>query len=169
MGVCERHRVFGSHTLGGAHQVEQKRIAAATDSVLHRTVRQGRRRVGGSQQKVQPGVVLPPGVPSGPVSFSLGDQLPLLERAPLVEPGEQPGPDVVATDVFDPQIIQISDGTGDPHVESELRRSGIVPLAGPIEGMKGVAAVGVQESGGDFEGFVWRWGLDVCDVVSLGS
>ena len=132
-------------------------------------MRQGRRRVGGRQQKVQSRVILPPGVPPGPVSFSLGDQLPLLERAPLVEPGEQLGPDVISPDVFDPQIIQVSDRTRDPHVESELRRSGIVPLAGPIEGAKGVAAVGVQERGGDFEGFVWRWGLDVCDVVSLGS
>lgn len=129
---------------------------------------QGRRRIWRGQHKIQ-FRLLPPGVPSGLVCLSLGHQFPLLESAPLLEFLKQSSPDVISPNIFDPKVVQVLYGTRDSHVESHLRCSGVIPLTSPIEGSKRLAAVRVQESGGYFQCFIRRWGLNSYNIVSLGS
>ena len=99
----------------------------------------------GCQDKIRLCFVLPPFMPTGFVCFASDNQLPLLERTLRVEIFQEPSPDWVLPDVFNPKIIEILYGARDPHKTAHLRCPCVFPFASPIRQTKGLASIRVQK------------------------
>lgn len=128
---------------GEAYQVEQKGIPAAADRIFHPSVRHRRRCVWRCQEKVQFSLVLPPTMPSCFIFLSPCHKLPLVKCAFLVKILQQAGPDVVASSVSHPKVVEVFQGSRDGHVDVNLPHARVVPFAGAEEGAKCFASVRV--------------------------
>ena len=108
-------------------------------------MRNGWSGVGWSEKEVNLCIIFPPVMPPGFVRLSFRHPPPLLERGFLMPILQQSGPDLVSTDIFDPEVVQILDRTRDLHIKVHLRRAFVTPLTSPEERTESLAAVGVKE------------------------
>ena len=126
------------------YKVEQEGITAAANSILHPTMRNGWCGVWWSEHEVELRFVLPPVVPSGFVCLPLSDPFPLLKSAFLIPTTEETGPYVVATDVLDPQVVDVFEWTRYFHVEVHLGGTWVIPFAGAEERAECFATIRIE-------------------------
>jgi len=139
-----RHR---DDTGGVIEKVEEESVPAAADGIVHRIMRQRRRRVRRAEKQIkrlfwlsQP---LEPGTLEG---FSFRDPLPVLVRGELAHIAEQRGPDGVALDVAYVEVVGVLEDAGQTgSVEVELACAAVDPLESAEEGFICLAAIGAEE------------------------
>ena len=121
--------------------------------MVHAVVRDGRRGVGRSQDKVQL-VLFPEVKPLALIHFTLSNQLPVLVGRLGVPVAQQAGPQRILSDIAHPQIVEVFDGTGQVKVEAHLGGAAVVPFAGTHERGGSLDAIGIQQLGGQLETLV---------------
>ena len=151
------------------YEVEEESIAATRDGVPHPTMRHRGRGIRNRQDDIQLFLLLPPRMPFRFIRFPARHHGPLLRRAVLPDPIQQVRPEGVAADVFRPEVVDVADRAREGGVEGELGGAGVAAFEGAEGGQEGVAAVGVEEGGGEEEGFGGgRW-VDGRDAVAGGG
>ena len=163
---CERE--------GKTYEVKEEGIAATRHSVLHPTMRHRGRGIWDRQDDIQLFLLLlllllPPRMPFRFIRFPPRHHGPLLRGAVLSDPIQQVRPEGIAADVFRPEVVEVADGAREAGVEGELGGAGVAAFEGAEGGEEGVAAIGVEEGGGEEEGFGGgRW-VDGGDGMAGGG